>query len=513
MAALRAQLDSARGELAKVQRLAHVGLWSYDYSQRQMVWSPEMCLIFGRDPSDGAPELAEYYHQIHSEDRERVLGFLRRTDFAGQLETVSYRIVRLDGTVRHVQGIGDVERDATGRMRRISGTTQDVTDLVLAREAAEVSLQAKSQFLANVSHEVRTPVAGILGLTGLAQDARDFDELHEYITAIDGAARGLLAIVNDILDLSKIEAGKLEVETVPYEVNRLLRETLASFRTNALSKGLEFAVEQAPGVPEWLTGDPTRLRQVLSNLVDNAVKFTQRGGIAVTIAWGQDCLTLAVIDTGIGIAPDRRDAVFAPFVQEDGSTTRRFGGTGLGLTICRELVIKLGGTVTVQGEQPCGTRFTVQIPAPRAEPPPSKAWLQEVTPRHMPKTLSRPLKILLAEDNPVNAMVLQRWLHRRACVVHHVTDGEAAFAAATLQPFDLVLMDVHMPVLDGLVATQRIRQAEAPGSRLPVVALTANAMKGDDANCIAAGMDGYLTKPLDFNMLEALLAKVMAGLH
>lgn len=304
--ALRREVDQLRDQLAKAQQLAHVGLWSYDYRTRKMSWSPEMCLIFGRDPADGAPELSAYYAQIHPEDRERVLAVLRRTDFSGQTETVPYRITRLDGSERHVLGIGRVERDALGRMERMGGTTQDVTDLVSAREAAVESSRAKSQFLANVSHEVRTPVAAILGLTSLAQDTTDAAELREYVQAIDNAAQGLLTILNDILDLSKIEAGKLVIEQLPFELGRLLRDSLSGYRTQALAKGLQFSLQVAGDAPHWLVGDPTRVRQILCNLVDNAVKFTSSGEVGVRVEWRAGWLHLQVSDTGIGIAPSRR---------------------------------------------------------------------------------------------------------------------------------------------------------------------------------------------------------------
>ena len=506
--ALHREVAQLRDQLAKAQQLAHVGLWSFDYRTGKMSWSPEMCLIFGRDPADGAPPIADYYAQIHPDDRDRVLTLLRRTDFSGQTETIPYRILRPDGTLRHVLGIGRVERDDAGRMERMGGTTQDVTDLVSAREQAVESSRVKSQFLANVSHEVRTPVAGILGLTSLAQETRDAAELREYIDAIDNAARGLLAILNDILDLSKIEAGKLVIEHLPFELGRLLRESLGGYRTQALAKGLQFSLHVDPSAPHWLIGDPTRVRQILCNLVDNAVKFTTDGAVEVHVLWRNGLLHLEICDSGIGIAPERREAVFAPFVQADGSTSRRFGGTGLGLAICRELLIKLGGTIHLSGVEPVGSRFEVRIPCP-ASTAQSRSWLGDVTPRQLPLTRTRQLRVLLAEDNPVNALVLLRWLQKRACEVVHVQDGEAAVQAAAGGGFDLVLMDVQMPVLDGLEATRRIRAEEPPGTRQAVVALTANAMKGDDLNCLQAGMDAYLTKPVDFSALEALLAKVL----
>lgn len=506
--ALRREVGQLRDQLARAQQLAHVGLWSFDYRTRRMSWSPEMCLIFGRDPAEGAPELEVYYAQIHPDDRERVLALLRRTDFTGQTETLPYRILRPDGSVRHVLGIGRVERDSEGRMERMGGTTQDVTDLVSAREQAVESSRAKSQFLANVSHEVRTPVAGILGLTSLAKETREADELREYIDAIDNAARGLLTILNDILDLSKIEAGKLAIEHVPFELGRLLHESLSGYRTQAQAKGLEFSLSVDPSVPQWVVGDPTRVRQILCNLVDNAVKFTAEGRVSVGVQWHNGRLHLAVSDSGIGIPAARREAVFAPFEQADGSTSRRFGGTGLGLAICRELLIKMGGSIHLSGLEPNGTRFDVDIPCPVSTTQ-SRSWLGEVTPRQLPQARTRPLRVLLAEDNPINSLVLLRWLQKRSCEVVHVSDGQAAVQAAAQGGFDLVLMDVQMPVLDGLEATRRIRRAEPQGSRQPVVALTANAMKGDDLACLQAGMDAYLTKPINFSALEALLAKVM----
>ncbi|MBI5607309.1 MAG: response regulator [Deltaproteobacteria bacterium] len=260
-------------------------------------------------------------------------------------------------------------------------------------------------------------------------------------------------------------------------------------------------------VPQWLAGDPTRLGQVLVNLVDNAIKFTERGQVDVRCSWQAGALHLVVSDTGIGISPDRLELVFAPFEQADTSTTRRFGGTGLGLTIVRELLANMGGTVTATSAVGRGTRFEVTLPAPIAAPPAPK-WphVRDTAPHGSERPLRR---LLVAEDNPVNAKVLTTWLKKRGFEVDLVGDGAAAVAAVAQGDYDLVLMDVQMPGVDGLEATRQIRAQQGQDARrIPILALTANAMKGDDLRCQQAGMDGYLAKPVAFADLTTALQRL-----
>ena len=598
------------------QRIGQVGSWDINLQDGELNWSQEMFRIFDlHDTSQ--PTLTESYAYLGSAADEAQMAFQHAVDHD---ERVDLQLechtddkpplwLRLAGEVVEHQG----ERHLLGIMQNVTKEKLAQSELVQARDVAEESLALRSAFLANMSHEIRTPMNGVIGMASLLMDAGLTAEQRELLETIQISGESLLRLINDILDFSKIDSGHIEFETRDFQLEDLFAGTLEPLAVQAAEKGVELTLEIDQNTPTLLSGDVTRVRQVVLNLVGNAVKFTQHGQVVIRVSseaatYRATNLMITVTDTGIGIPHNAVEKLFEPFVQQDASTTRKFGGTGLGLSISKRLVEKMGGAISVSSQVGVGTTFQVHLTLAAkstgnpvdsalagrrvlvAEPyPASRAviidllrhWGVEVIvidPTHLDRSLddksinaviidaenrsqlpeqldcrivllgqgsegnhadasvTRPvrptalaralepdlhrsaaptlaqapinsqsgLKVLLAEDNRTNQLVASKALERLGCQVDIVENGLAAVASVQQTRYDLVLMDIQMPELDGLAATRRIRSlhdVEQPR----VVALTANAMQEDRTKCLAAGMDDFLTKPITLDALAATL--------
>ena len=417
-------------------------------------------------------------------------------------------LITRDGEEISVSQVVIAHFNSSGFPEYYSTTLRDITqakrteaDLLLAKEQAEQAARVKSEFLATMSHEIRTPMNGVLGMAELLLDSSLTEEQRNTVDTLLQSGRALLVILNDILDYSKIEANRLELESLPFDMIDMLKAVRLLMQQQADNKNLALSLQLPDADALWVRGDVTRVRQILLNLLSNALKFTETGGVNLNLQVnsrdGMQALTLSVTDTGIGIPADRQAVLFEKFTQMDSSMARRFGGTGLGLAISRQLARLMGGDIECSSIEGVGSTFRLHLPLPSAAPPQALS----PTPARVEPASASQLHVLVAEDNPVNQLVIRKLLEKLGVSADIADNGQAALDKALQQAYPIVFMDCQMPVMDGLEATRQLRLRGYQGV---IIALTANAMEGDRQLCEQAGMNDFLSKPVSRD--EVMLA-------
>jgi PAS domain S-box-containing protein len=514
------RLHDALQRLQLATAAGSIGTWSWTFENDRLEWDDRLCDWYGVPNGDRRAGL--YYEfwrtRVHPDDRDRAEEVLEQSRRDGVASEDIFRIILPDGRLRFIYSAWTFERDAAGNLVRTIGVNRDITqqheleeELRAAKQLADAANAAKSEFLANMSHEIRTPMNGVIGMTGLLMDTELNSQQRRYAETIRSSGESLLTLINDILDFSKIEAGKLELEMLAFDLHSVLDEFASPLALRAQGKGIELICAVAPDVPSWLIGDSVRLRQILTNLVGNAVKFTEQGEISARAGLVAETESDVVIrfvirDTGIGLTPEQQQHLFQKFSQADSSTSRRFGGTGLGLTIARQLVQLMGGEIGLTSKQGVGSEFWFTARLVKATQRPNPA---------LPPAEIRGTRVLVVDDSAINREILLAQLAAWGIRAETASDGPAALrllaqACEEQQPFRAALIDMRMPGMDGIALARAIR-AESGFAATRLVLLTSLGRQSNAAELAQQGFAACLTKPIRQADLLDCLSRVLAG--
>jgi signal transduction histidine kinase/CheY-like chemotaxis protein len=500
------ELEAERNRLNEAQRIAKLGNWELYHYTQQFIWSKEIYRIYELEAQPENNLYNTFINKIHTEDRTKIDNALRGGIGADEEGTFEYRIVCKDETIKHVLIIVDWIKNKDGSIIGTKGIVQDITEqkrqeeeLILAKETAEAANRAKSEFLANMSHEIRTPLNAILGFSQLLQGKIGTTKFESYNTHILNSGKNLLVLINDILDLSKIEAGMLTISPIPISIKEFIDEIKDFFSLTKEQKKLTFEVEIFTAIPEKAIVDYIRLRQVLYNLLANAFKFTESGGIKLSVSQshssGSEELVFSVWDTGIGIPLSQQKIIFEAFRQQDGQSTRKYGGTGLGLHITKRLIELMHGTISVKSEPTAGSTFTISIPYGAVVDTPNELV-----------SANNKLRILIVEDNyPSRLLMAETIKSLYDATILEAANGEEAVRLAQAEMPDLIIMDIMMPVLNGYEANKKLK-ADLMTSHIPIIAWTASIMKENEIK-LKREFSAILQKPISLKEVKEVLSR------